>query len=69
VEPTQFACRKAQLSSGGISSQINHRHTMVSRLLLQLENRFLRAQIMKRPPVVLAGREECDNIAFVIMDP
>jgi hypothetical protein len=69
VEPTQFACKKAQFSRGGISSQINHKLTIVRRLLLHEENRFLRAQAMKRQLPALDGREGCDNTAFVIMVP
>ncbi|CSI30813.1 Uncharacterised protein [Shigella sonnei] len=57
VEPTQLACKNAQFSNGGISSHINHMQPIVSRLLLQLENRFFRTHTIARLELWLAGRE------------
>ena len=49
----KFASRKAQRSSGGISTQSNQRQSSVNSVLYQVENRFCLSQATT--PIALIG--------------
>ena len=48
---------------------MSHRQMQRQQAVTQLETGSLRAQRITRPPCRVAGREECDSIALVIIDP